>query len=106
MCFIVGRAKVVVMVHLAFENDRTNAREALVCFIVMAGYIYCLLELNMLCDCVTRGCGDHSPLDGWIVWPATSWDAAAPNVCATAKEGCCNAALLPYASQQPSEAVL
>jgi hypothetical protein len=20
----------------------------------------CLLELNMLCDCVTRGCGDHS----------------------------------------------
>jgi len=20
------------------------------------------LELNMLCDCVTRGCGDHSPL--------------------------------------------
>ena len=24
--------------------------------------IYCLLELNMLCDCVTRGCGDHSPL--------------------------------------------
>jgi hypothetical protein len=26
------------------------------------GNIYCLLELNMLCDCVTRGCGDHSPL--------------------------------------------
>jgi len=24
--------------------------------------IYCLLELNMLCDCVTRGCGNHSPL--------------------------------------------
>ena len=24
--------------------------------------VYCLLELNMLCDCVTRGCGDHSPL--------------------------------------------
>jgi len=24
--------------------------------------IYRLLELNMLCDCVTRGCGDHSPL--------------------------------------------
>jgi hypothetical protein len=23
---------------------------------------YGLLELNMLCDCVTRGCGDHSPL--------------------------------------------
>jgi len=23
--------------------------------------MYCLLELNMLCDCVTRGCGDHSP---------------------------------------------
>jgi hypothetical protein len=21
--------------------------------------ICCLLELNMLCDCVTRGCGDH-----------------------------------------------
>jgi hypothetical protein len=25
-------------------------------------YMYCLLELNMLCDCVARGCGDHSPL--------------------------------------------
>ena len=24
--------------------------------------IHCLLELNMPCDCVTRGCGDHSPL--------------------------------------------
>jgi len=24
--------------------------------------ICCLLELIMLCDCVTRGCGDHSPL--------------------------------------------
>jgi len=26
------------------------------------GNIYCLLQLNMLCDCVTRGCGDHSPV--------------------------------------------
>jgi len=25
-------------------------------------YLYCLLELNMLCDCVTRGYGAHSPL--------------------------------------------
>ena len=25
-------------------------------------FIYCLLELNMLCDYVTRGYGDHSPL--------------------------------------------
>jgi len=24
--------------------------------------IYCLLELDMLCDCVKRGGGDHSPL--------------------------------------------
>jgi hypothetical protein len=24
--------------------------------------VCCLLELNMLCDCVTRGCCDHSPL--------------------------------------------
>jgi len=24
--------------------------------------VYCLLELDMLCDCVTRGYGDHSPL--------------------------------------------
>jgi len=30
-------------------------------FLCLLG-IYCLLELNMLCDCVTRGCGDHSPL--------------------------------------------
>jgi hypothetical protein len=33
---------------MLFERERKN--------------IYCLLELNMLCDCVTRGCGDHSPL--------------------------------------------
>jgi len=25
--------------------------------------IYCLLELNMLCNCVLRGCGDHDGLD-------------------------------------------
>ena len=31
--------------------------------------IYCLLELNMLCDCVTRGCGDHSPQR-----PPRSWN--------------------------------
>jgi len=24
-------------------------------------HIYGLLELNMLCDCVTRGCDDHAP---------------------------------------------
>jgi len=29
---------------------------------IMLMNIHCLLELNMLCKCVTRGCGDHSPL--------------------------------------------
>jgi hypothetical protein len=31
--------------------------------------VYCLLELNMLCDCGTQGCGDHSPLTTYVlVW--------------------------------------
>jgi len=29
--------------------------------LLLVRYMYYLLELNMLCDCVTRGCGDHSP---------------------------------------------
>ena len=34
----------------------------LLVYILRRVCIYYLLELNMLCDCVTRGCGDHSPL--------------------------------------------
>jgi len=46
----------------------------------LAGYIYCLLDLNMLCDCVTRGCGDHSPLTTAAIleWRRrSSWGGAA-----------------------------
>jgi hypothetical protein len=35
----------------------------------LCGRIYCLLEFNMLCDCVTRGCGDHSPLTTDTILP-------------------------------------
>ena len=40
--------------HLRALGDRTGS--------TVTSVVYCLLELNMLCDWVTRGCGDHSPL--------------------------------------------
>ena len=44
--------------HLRFEalKEEETPCSARLC------QIYRLLELNMLCDCVTRGYGDHSPL--------------------------------------------
>jgi len=51
------------------HGRRQSSSLAVHCRHVQAGggsavtkYRYCLLELNTLCDCVTRGCGDDSPL--------------------------------------------
>ena len=50
---------------------------------LLAQSIYCLLELNMLWECVTRGYGDHSPLTtaAIVEWRRRSAGGRAAVVC-------------------------
>ena len=73
---------------LEFEPQRTWAKGQYILFIGI--YI-----VNMLCDCVTRGCGDHSPLttaailewrrrSACVNWNSWQWVQRAPGVACSA----------------------